>query len=199
MVEAVEDEVVTDPESLRRYAAEMRRSVDALVGMTDDLFELVQVDAGSIERETERARLADVVHSALAACESQAVAKCVAIETRLNGAGEVACSPRLVRVLQNLVQNAIRHTPADGSVRIEATRREGTLLVAVEDSGDGIAPESVPRVFEPFWRGDPTRSGPGAGLGLALAKRIVDGLGGTIDVGTADPHGARFAVSLPAA
>jgi two-component system sensor histidine kinase BaeS len=177
----------------------MRRSVDALVGMTDDLFELVQVDAGSIERETERARLADVVYSALAACKSQAFTKSVAIETRLNGAGEVGCSPRLVRVLQNLVQNAIRHTPADGSVRIEATRGDGMLRLAVEDSGEGIAPESVSLVFEPFWRGDPTRSGTGAGLGLALAKRIVDGLGGTIDVETAAPHGARFAVSLPAA
>ncbi|HXJ63767.1 MAG TPA: HAMP domain-containing sensor histidine kinase [Actinomycetota bacterium] len=199
MVEAVEDEVVADPETFRRYAAEMRRSVDALVGMTDDLFELVQVDAGSIERETERARLADVVYSALAACKSQAFTKSVAIETRLNGAGEVGCSPRLVRVLQNLVQNAIRHTPADGSVRIEATRGDGMLRLAVEDSGEGIAPESVSLVFEPFWRGDPTRSGTGAGLGLALAKRIVDGLGGTIDVETAAPHGARFAVSLPAA
>ena len=197
MVEAVEDEVVTDPGTLRRYASEMRRSVDSLVAMTDDLFELVQIDAGSIERETDRARLADVVHSALAACESQAVTKSVAIETRLNGAGEVGCSPRLVRVLQNLVQNAIRHTPADGSVRIEALSGEGTLRVAVEDSGEGIAPESVPLVFEPFWRGDPTRSGPGTGLGLALTKRIVDALGGTIDVEAAVPHGARFAVSLP--
>jgi signal transduction histidine kinase len=198
MVEAVEDEVVTDPHTLRRYAAEMRRSVDALVAMTDDLFELVQVDAGSIEREAERARLADVVHSALAACESQAVTKSVAIETRLNGAGEAGCSPRLVRVLQNLVQNAIRHTPADGSVRIEATRGGGMLRVAVEDSGEGITPDAVALVFEPFWRGDPTRSGPGSGLGLALAKRIVDALGGTIDIEQAAPHGARFAVSLPA-
>jgi signal transduction histidine kinase len=199
MVEAVEDEMASDPETLRRYATEMRRSVDALVGMTDDLFELVQVDAGSIELEAERARLADVVYSVLAACESQAVTKSVAIETRLNGAGEVGCSPRLVRVLQNLVQNAIRHTPADGSVRIEASRDEGVLRVAVEDSGEGVAPESVALVFEPFWRGDSARSGPGAGLGLALAKRIVDGLGGTIALETATPHGARFAVSVPAA
>jgi signal transduction histidine kinase len=197
MVEAVEDGVVTDPDTLRRYAAEMRRSVDALVVMTDDLFELVQIDAGSIEREAERARLADVVHSALAACESQAVTKSVAIETRLNGAGQADCSPRLARVLQNLVQNAIRHTPADGSVRIEATQEDGRLRVAVVDSGEGISPESVPLVFEPFWRGDPTRLGPGSGLGLALAKRIVDALGGTIDVEAAVPHGARFAVSLP--
>lgn len=197
MVEAIDDRVVDDPPSLRRYAAEMRRQVEALVALVDDLFELVQLDAGAIEAESERARLEDVIHSAVTACGAQATAKRLVVEERLDGAGEVLCSPRLVRVLQNLLQNAIRHTPEDGTIRIEARRSPEGLEVAVEDTGEGIPLDAIDRVFEPFWRGDPARSTPGSGLGLALAKRIVEALGGNIRVETDRERGARFAVRLP--
>jgi signal transduction histidine kinase len=198
MVEAIDDRVVEDLPSLRRYAAQMRRAVDSLVLLVDDLFELAQLEAGAIEKETERARLVDVVRSALATCEGQASQKGLILSTELNGAGEAMCSPRLVRVLQNLLQNAIRHTPADGAVRIEAQRTASRLEVAVEDTGEGIPAEWLSQVFEPFWRGDPARSGEGSGLGLALAKRIVEGLGGTIEVRSEPARGARFGVVLPA-
>lgn len=197
MVEAIDERVVDDPPTLRRYAAEMRRSVDSLVVLVDDLFELAQLDAGAIENEVERASLEDVVRSALATCELQAAQKGLVLLTDLNGAGRVACSPRLVRVLQNLLSNAIRHTPADGTVRIEARQGPGGLEVAVEDTGDGISAESLERVFDAFWRGDPARSTPAAGLGLALAKRIVEALGGSIVAENRPVQGARFALMLP--
>jgi signal transduction histidine kinase len=101
-------------------------------------------------------------------------------------------------VLQNLLVNALRHTPADGTIRVEAGSTMGRLHLVVEDDGEGIAPEDLPRVFDPFFRADPARSGPGAGLGLALAKRIVEALGGGISVGPGARSGARFAVELPA-
>jgi signal transduction histidine kinase len=198
MVEAIEDGVVDDPPTLRRYATEMRRQVETVTGLVDDLFELAALDIGAIEDESERARLEEVVHSAIAACEPEATAKGLVVEQRLDGAGGVSCSPRLVRVLQNLLQNAIRHTPADGSVRIEARRGSHHVEVSVEDTGEGIPPEAVGRVFEPFWRGDAARSTPGSGLGLALAKRIVESLGGDIRAESAPPGGSRFAVVLPA-
>ena len=119
------------------------------------------------------------------------------IETDVNGQGGTLCSPRLIRVLQNLLQNAIRHTPADGTVRMEALRRPAGLEVIVKDSGEGIAPEALDRVFEPFWRGDAARSSDGSGLGLALAKRIVESLGGEIEVQSEPARGSRFAVLLP--
>jgi signal transduction histidine kinase len=100
-------------------------------------------------------------------------------------------------VLQNLLQNAIRHTPADGTVRIEAHRRPDAVEIVVADTGVGIPAEALGRVFDPFWRGDPSRSGPGSGLGLALAKRIVDALGGDIRVESSKAAGSRFAVTLP--
>jgi signal transduction histidine kinase len=127
----------------------------------------------------------------------QAEEKGLVVEEALDGAGTALCSPRLTRVLQNLLQNAIRHTPADGTVRIEARRRVDGLEVVVVDDGEGIDPDALDRIFEPFWRGDPARSGEGTGLGLAVAKRIVEALGGDIRVQSAPARGARFSVVLP--
>ncbi|HEX6263448.1 MAG TPA: HAMP domain-containing sensor histidine kinase [Actinomycetota bacterium] len=197
MVEAVEDGVVDDPRDLRRYTREMLRAVGALSTLVDDLFELSQLDADAIREEARRASLADVVASALAAVEPQRLAKGVSVETNLAGAATEPCSPRVTRVLQNLIQNAIRHTPADGSVRVEARRDAGRLEIAVTDTGEGIPVDSLDQVFEPFWRGDAARSGPGSGLGLALAKRLVMAMGGDISVESRPRQGSRFAVLLP--
>jgi signal transduction histidine kinase len=197
MVEAIDDGVVDDQPTVRRYAGEMRGAVDALAQLVDDLFELVQLDAGAIEAETKRARLGEVVQSALAACEAQASEKGLVVETHVDGTSDYLTSPRLVRVLQNLLQNAIRHTPADGSVRMQARSLEDGVELIVEDTGEGIDPAALPHVFEPFWRGDAARTGAGSGLGLALAKRIVEALGGQILVRSDQARGARFEVLLP--
>lgn len=197
MVEAIDDGVVDDAESVSVYITEMKHSVHALGRLVDDLFELVQLEAGAIAFETDRAPLEAVVAAAIDACRSDAFEKGLQVETQLGDAGERLCSPRVTRVLQNLLQNAIRHTPADGTVRVEARVDIDRLEVVVEDSGDGIPESHLARVFEPFWRGDTARSGSGAGLGLPLAKRITEGLGGDIHVESPPTRGARFAVVLP--
>jgi len=197
MVEAIDERVVDDPESMRRYAQQMRRSVRQLGAMIDDLFELAQLDVAAIETETRRARLGELVSSAVATVELQAEEKGLSLVAELNGADEALCSPRLTRVIQNLLVNAVRHTPADGTVRIEARHSADALEVAVADTGEGIAPQDLARVFDPFFRADPARQGAGAGLGLALAKRIVEALGGEISAESEPSHGARFAVTLP--
>lgn len=197
MVEAINDGVVDDLPTVRRYTGEMRRSVNQLVAMVDDLFELVQLDAGAIEAETRRVRLDDVVNSAIAAVELQVEEKGLSLTIELHGTGDAACSPRLARVLQNLLSNAVRHTPADGVILVAAREQDGRLALAVQDNGEGIRPEDLPHVFEPFFRGDPARSGGGAGLGLALAKRIVEAIGGDISALSTLPSGSRFELSLP--
>jgi signal transduction histidine kinase len=197
MIEAIEDGVVGDPATIRRYVREMGSSVDSLVALVDDLFELVQLDAGAIQAETQRARVGEVVSSALAACEAQASTKGLVVQARIGGAAEIPCSPRLTRVVQNLVQNAIRHTPSDGTVVVEASHRERELQLAVVDTGDGIEGSALDRVFDPFWRGDSARASDGSGLGLALAKRIVEALGGSIAVESESARGSRFAVLVP--
>jgi signal transduction histidine kinase len=197
MAEAIDERVVEDPPTLRRYAAEMRRSAEALGTLVDDLFELVQLEAGAIEAEARRATVAEVVDAAVAACGAHAQRKGLRLETDLGGAADAQCSPRLGRVLQNLLQNAIRHTPADGTVRVEAERGRGALRVTVSDTGEGIPPESLERIFDPFWRGDAARAGEGSGLGLALSARIVESLGGQIRVESEPARGSRFAVVVP--
>jgi signal transduction histidine kinase len=197
MAEAIDEEVVDDPVTMRRYASEMRRSTEALATLVDDLFELAQLKAGAIEAEARRATVEEVVGSALGACGAHATRKGLRLETRLDGTGSVPCSPRLERVLQNLIQNAIRHTPADGTVRVEAQRDRGSLRLVVSDTGEGIPADSLDRVFEPFWRGDAARGGEGSGLGLALSARIVESLGGQIRVESEPARGSRFAVLVP--
>jgi signal transduction histidine kinase len=196
MAEAIDEEVVSDPPTLRRYAAEIRRSAEALGTLVDDLFELVQLEVEAIEVEARRATVEEVVAAALAACDSHAHRKGLRVETELNGVADAPCSPRVGRVLQNLVQNAIRHTPADGAVRVEVERRPGALRLTVSDTGEGIPRDSLERIFDPFWRGDAARTTPGSGLGLALSKRIVESLGGEIEVDSDPARGSRFAVLL---
>jgi signal transduction histidine kinase len=197
MAEAIDEQVVDDPATMRRYATEMRRSTEALATLVDDLFELAQLEAEAIEAEARRATVEEVVGSALSACGAHATRKGLRLVTRLDGAGSVPCSPRLGRVLQNLIQNAIRHTPADGTVRVEARRDRGSLRLVVSDTGEGIPPDSLDRVFDPFWRGDAARGGEGSGLGLALSARIVESLGGQIRVESEPARGSRFAVLVP--
>jgi signal transduction histidine kinase len=196
MIEAVDDGVVDDPSTIRAYTGEMRRSVGALGDLVDDLFELIQLDAASLDTESS-ATLDEVLGAALAACGRTAAEKGLHLETHLDGASATPCSPRLGRVLQNLLQNAIRHTPADGTVLVEARSAAGALELSVCDSGEGIAPEALPHVFDPFWRGDPSRTDEGSGLGLTLAKRIVESLGGRIEVESSPAAGSRFAIQLP--
>jgi signal transduction histidine kinase len=197
MVEAIDDGVVDDSESLHTYITEMKQSVHSLTQLVDDLFELVQLDASAIEAESRRARLEAVVAAAVDACRGNALEKGLRMETDLGDAGQRLCSPRITRVLQNLLQNAIRHTPVDGTVRVEARVATDRLELVVMDTGEGIPASQLERVFEPFWRGDGARSTPGAGLGLALAKRITETLGGDIRVDSPPREGTRFAVVLP--
>ncbi len=197
MIEAIDEGVVADRPSLLRYVSEMRRSVGQLVEMVEDLFELAQLDSGAIETETAQVRLEEVVTSALAAVELRAEQKGLTLVSELDGAEDARCSPRMARVLQNLLVNAVRHTPSEGMVRVGARRVPSGLEVAVEDSGEGIPAEALEHVFDPFFRVDPARSGGGAGLGLALAKRIVESLGGRIQASSEPSHGSRFAVEVP--
>jgi signal transduction histidine kinase len=197
MVEAIDDGVVHDPDTLARYTAEMRRSVMALVTMVDDLFELAQVDAEEFAQDTRVVPLSEAVQGAVVLCRPEATEKRIRVDVDLGAAGAAACSPKLARVAHTLLDNAVRYTPEGGRVAIRARLDDAGITLTVEDDGPGIAPEELPRVFEAFWRADPARSSRGTGLGLTLAKRIVEALGGRIEASSDPDRGSRFDVSVP--
>jgi len=199
IAEALEDGVVTDDETVARYHRSLREEADHLSALVDDLFELSRAQAGVLQLELERVSLGDVVSDALAGARPIAAAKGVELVGRLDGAPPElhASAPELLRVLRNILENAIRHTPADGTVVVEAGRRAGHAFVSVLDSGGGIADEDIPRVFDVAFRGDPARAkGDGAGLGLAIARSLVEAHRGDITVCN-ENGGARFTVVLP--
>jgi signal transduction histidine kinase len=189
MLAAIEDGVV-DQSTRDRYLATMHTHVAALGSMVDDLFELSRLEAGELDWSIGQVELPELVDETVAAMRVEAEAKGVAVAADLRPLPRPARADpeRLQRVLFNLIQNAIRHTPTDGSVTVRAEPAGDWVEVEVADTGAGIPPEERERIFDPFVRGDGERDA-GAGLGLALCRAIVEAHGGRIwladsDVGT---------------
>jgi signal transduction histidine kinase len=198
MVEAINDGVVDDPGVVRTYAEEMLRSIETLVAMVDDMFDLSQIDPAALRADTRAIPLAEAVQQAVDGCRLEAQARSISVTTHVDDAGSLRCPARLTRVLHSLVDNAVRYTPPGGMVAITAAGSDGSVEVTVDDSGPGLTPAQRAAVFEPFWRGDSSRSSRGSGLGLTLAQRITHALGGEIRVSESPGGGASFAVVLPA-
>jgi signal transduction histidine kinase len=171
----------------------------ALSRLIDDLFELTRLESGEVTWSMQQVQLPVLVDETIDAMRPAAAAKGVAVHARLaDDLAPVAADPeRLQRVLFNLIQNAIRHTPADGSVTVFAEPVAGRLEVEVADTGPGIATDVRDRIFEPFERGDARAGDDGAGLGLAISRAIVEAHGGRIWL---EPGGAgtRVRFSLTA-
>jgi signal transduction histidine kinase len=199
MLDATEDGLASADECLPA----LREQTRTLAILIDDLFELARIDAGALTLELREARLPQLVSQCVRSLEAEARARQVRLESRLDSTlPDVRCAPEHVRrVLLNLVTNALRHTPSDGSVVVRACQRERELEVSVEDTGFGLSDEAQRRMFERFWRGDAsrTRASGGAGLGLAIARGFIEAQGGRIWAENRPGGGARFAFTLPIA
>jgi signal transduction histidine kinase len=201
MLEAVEDGVVPAD----HYVLAMREQVRTLAALVDDLFELAQIDAGALTLELGDWAVEPLVQSCLRGLEAEARARQVRLVSRVDAhAPPVRIAPdKVERVLFNLLTNALRHTPSDGSVAVvvlpDADADE--LVVAVEDTGVGLGAGGEGRMFERFWRGDAARNRSlgGAGLGLAIARGLVEAHGGRIWAENRTDGGARVAFTLPLA
>jgi signal transduction histidine kinase len=207
MTEALEDGMAEDP---HRYHRQIRAEVDRMVRMVDDLFELSRIHAGVLAMSPEPVALHDVVSEAIAGADPVARARSVRLGGRVEeGVEVVADAVGLSRVMTNLLMNAIRHTPADGSVEIHARAVADGVELSVTDECGGMSEEDMHRVFDVAWRGAPARTpdvhtGGGAGLGLAIVKGIVEAHRGDVRVENVSPDGSRghagcrFLVTLPA-
>jgi two-component system, OmpR family, sensor histidine kinase SaeS len=200
MLEALSDGVVDDPDTVRRYHETMRVQVSHLARLIDDLFELSQLDAAPIPFELIPGDLTSVVRETAETLAMSTSTRDLSIEFWDEGpAPSMLDSLRIARVVGNLIENAIRHAPAGSKIRVGVARAAGDAEVVVEDSGPGIAPEDLERIFGRFYRGEKSRSRVhgGAGLGLAIARGIVDVHGGAIWAENRPDGGARFVFSIP--
>ena len=177
LVEALDDDIV-DEADRRAYLAKLRTHVGALGALIDDLFELSRLQAGDIRWSMERVRLCELVQETVEAMRHDR-APPLLVDVPADLAPARVAPEQIQRVLFNLIQNAIRHTPADGSVTVRAEVAGDVVQVEVADTGSGIAEADRNRVFDAFFQGG-ARSNGSAGLGLAISRAIVEAHGGQI-------------------
>ena len=172
-----------------------------LACFVDDLRLLARVDAGELRLERSPTRVAELLQSVLDALRPRAEAKGVALGLETDPSLPVLDldATRIAQVVGNVLENAITHTPASGGITVSAHAAAHAVNVAVADTGPGIAPEALPRLFDRFYRADPSRSRStgGTGLGLTIARRLVEAHGGAIEAESVVGQGSRFTIRLP--
>jgi signal transduction histidine kinase len=201
-IEALADGMVTDPQTIQRYLRTTQRQVNDLSLLIDDLFQIAQLDAGGLVIQNISCSISDLISDTLESFSALAQGSGVVLRGSTGpGVDPVTLdAPRIGRILNNLIGNALRHTPAGGAVTITSWREGGQVSITVADNGEGIGPEDLPYIFERFYRGEKSRnrSTGGSGLGLAIAQGIARAHGGAITVESQLGAGTIFHVTLPA-
>jgi signal transduction histidine kinase len=177
------------------------RNAHALTQLVEDLVDMGRITAGKLQLQRQRAALAPLIEAALDAVRPVAELKGIRLEATLDAAtGAADVDPgRLQQVVWNLACNAVKFTPSGGAVRVGLKARGGQAVITIEDTGQGIAPDLLPYIFDPFRQG-PDETGPrsGLGLGLAIARRLIELHGGRVEAASEGPgRGARFTASIP--
>jgi signal transduction histidine kinase len=200
IIEALADGIVEDTDTQIRYLNTARKDIASLSDLIDDLFQMAQIDAGGLKLNVEKVSLADLISDTIESFSELASRQGITLTGDADPEiGMVSLdAQRIGRVLNNLINNALRHTPSGGTVRAEAHRVAQEIIVQVTDTGVGILPEDLPNVFDRFYRGEKSRSRStgGSGLGLAISKGIVEAHNGRITV-ESRPGSTRFTLTLP--
>ena len=169
--------------------------------IVDELLDLSRIESGQWHPRPQIVKVADVAGDVLTRAGTTAKAKGVEVETKIAVGAETVYADRtaLEQILMNLVENAIRHTPASGRIVIQAVPDSEGVSLSVRDSGTGIAQEHLPRIFERFYRADTGRSreSGGTGLGLAIVRHLVEASGGTVRAESVVGTGTTVTVFLP--
>ena len=201
MVEALADDMVEDKDTRQRYLTTILREIQSLSALIDDLLQVAQLDAGGLRIDPAWNSLSDLISDTLESFSELASQQGILL------AGEAGPdldstwfdAPRIGRVVANLIQNALQHTPHGGEVRVSARKENGQITVEVRDNGEGISQDDLPQIFETFYRGEKSRSRAtgGSGLGLAIAKGLVEAHGGEIAASSAVGQGTTIEFRIP--
>lgn len=200
IIEALADGIVEDGETELRYYNTARKNISSLSHLIDDMFQMAQIDTGGLELNLESVSIGDLISDTLESFNELAKRREITLKGSVSDdLGEVQVDARRInRVLNNLVDNALKHTPNQGLVEVRANSTIQGIVVDVIDNGEGISEEDLPYIFDLFYRGDISnrRSVSGTGLGLAISKGIIDAHGGKIEV-QSQPGRTKFTFFIP--
>jgi two-component system phosphate regulon sensor histidine kinase PhoR len=202
MVETLRDGAIDDPAAASDFLARIDHEVDGLTALVGDLLTLSRLESETDALELHEVLAADLARAAAARLEPLAARAKVTLGTATDASGARIRVDRAAmdQVLANLVHNAIKFTPSGGTVTLGTSATPTEVALFVRDTGAGIDPADRERIFERFFKSDPSRATGGTGLGLAIAKHAVQAHGGTIGVASdGRGHGATFTVTLPRA
>jgi len=193
------------PRQVAEYEETLRSCLDEVErvqGMIEELLELARIDTSAEREATEAVSVGDLIDAALLAVRPRAEQHGVSMVAERHLDVLVKAAPIAAKVaLANILDNAVKFSPAGGQVRIAVEAVDGEAVIAVSDAGPGVAPEEAERLFQPFYRGRASRStgAAGVGLGLAISRVLIQRHGGRISLDPPDQLGAKFSVHLPRA
>ena len=200
VIETLEGGAKDDPVSAADFLSRADSEVDRLVQMVEELLELSRLESGDIPLARAPLDIPLILRNAVNRLSRQAqragVDLTLTVEDGLPPA--TGDAEMLERVVINLIHNAVKFTPAGGAIRVRGTRADGTIEISVSDTGVGILPEDLPRIFERFYKADRSRGGGGTGLGLAVARHAIEAHGGTISAESRPGEGSTFTFTIPA-
>jgi signal transduction histidine kinase len=203
-LEAVADDIVTEPMQVKDYVQTSLGEIEHLKLLIDDLFSLAQLDTGHVSLKFDYASISDLISDTVSNLNAHAMRRSINIHGEIqDNLPPVYIAPdKIQRVLYNLMDNAIRHSPEAGNITVSAAQKDNEVQVIVHNTGEAIAPQHLPHVFEKFYRGEEARQKAadghrGAGLGLAIARGFVEAHGGRIWVESAVGKGTAFQFTLP--
>ncbi len=187
-----------DPSAAREFVEHIRREADRLSLLVDELLELSRIESGEAPLRLETADARSLLEECVSRMSALAGRAGVALRVEApDGLAVRVDRERIGRALTNLVHNAIRFTPAGGVVTLRARSDDGATALEVSDTGVGISPDDLPRIFERFYKAERARSGGGTGLGLAIVKHIAQAHGGTVSARSRPGQGSTFTLRLP--
>ena len=190
------------PDRTSDVFSRIARAADATVHLVDDLLDVSRIASGKLQLTLVVANLGDIIRDTVAALKPEAEARSITLTSHPGITCSVRADPvRFRQVISNLVDNAIKYTPRGGSIRVSARVEDDHVLIAVADTGVGIAPDDLPVIFERFRQSDAAdRTQSGLGLGLWVARQVVEQHGGTLEAFSDGPDkGAAFVVRIPCA
>ncbi len=197
MAESLELEASEDS-SAASVARDIVRQVDRLSAMVNELLDLSRIESGALRLDLREVELREAAEEAVATVRPRLAARGIEVAFEIPAAlSAVADRAALIRVLVNLLDNAAKYAPEQSTIHVTGSDEGDSVLLSVEDEGPGIAPEHLPRIFERFYKGDPSRASEGVGLGLAIVKHLVRAHGGQVWAENRQEGGARFVVRLP--